>query len=117
MSLFTQTIEVTQYTRTLSNGRFTNTPITPLIPIQCSIQPVSNGDRVILQGMGKNIVKAKLMYTTTELNTSDQYTDTPADTVEIKGRVYEVLGVDEWDIPSDLSYYSYYLVMKDQGDD
>lgn len=119
MSLFTQTLDITRYGEQVLDeyGNYSS-PEAAVILIQCSIQPTSTGDKVNLQAQGKNVVKSKLLYTPTELIASDQFTQVISDTTIIDGREYEVFGGDDWDIPSsDLSYYSYYLIMREQGHD
>ena len=118
MSLFTQTLDITRYgEQALVDRRMVSTELPPIL-IECSIQPTSVGDKVNLQAQGKSVVKSKRIYTTTELVASDQFSQVISDTTIIDGREYEVFGGDDWDIPSSsLSYYSYYLVMKEQGYD
>lgn len=119
MSLFTQTLDITRYSEQVLDeyGAYTSAEAS-VFTVQCSIQPTSVGDKVNLQAQGKNVVKSKRIYTTTELLASDQFSQVISDTTIIDGREYEVFGGDDWDIPSSsLSYYSYYLVMKEQGYD
>lgn len=117
MSLFTQTLDITRYgEQTLVNRRMVS-PEAAVITVECSIQPTSTRDKVNLQAQGKNVVKSKLLYTPTELVASDQFTQVISDTTIIDEREYEVFGGEDWDLPSDLSYYCYYLIMKEQGHD
>jgi hypothetical protein len=78
-------------------GRWvTPTPVD--ITIQCSIQPFKMGANQLILPSGKTASDARIIRTTTSLNTSDQFSKELADTTTIEGQNYYAMAVENWNL-------------------
>ena len=116
--LKTSTLTVTRYTagrELLESGRFAPAATSTPIVIECSIQPFAGIKQVILpSGMTAN--DARVVFTTTELQTSSQFTKIQADETTIDSLVYECFEVQDWNQYSMVpDHYMCIFVRKDQS--
>lgn len=96
------------------SGRWVEGGITP-IATTGSLQPFKDGNKQTILPEGRRADEAYLYFTKTKINTANQFDDTNPDTVEIDGREYYALAVEDWSrhgLASD--HYKVTLLRKDQ---
>jgi hypothetical protein len=94
----TSTLTITRYTvgrELLESGKWAAASASTSIPIDCSIQPFQGIKQVKLPE-GLTASDARVVYTTTKLQTSSQFTKIQADETLIDGLTYECFEVQDW---------------------
>lgn len=83
--------------------------------IRCSFQPAFRSgiyQKVLPEGIHEK--DCRDLYTRTELKVGNEYEEINSDYLTIKGKIYEVYEVEEWEGARNLTHYKALLIRRDK---